>query len=309
MIDQDVEGSGAVASYLAGRIMASGHRVRIISLSEARNARAAERSILSNESVISLTASYRSSTSEKIVYWLDESSMGTAKEVPNVFVRFKHLFAGAMNVGSLRGERVFVNDIVAKRDLSTRVERLDVLPFPLTQKIGELPGEYGRTIVAEVGDVDMTDDDLIVCLDALDQPGIENLLVFSANHRVREHLIGISARVASKPKIIQEFDIFEAELSRGLLYAGIGLDARLSFRRLSLAAALLRPVVLYRSSIDERYFVNEVTGFETDDLDHFGQIAEMFASGVLPPEAFGESLHLYQMRRYSPDQILMDALQ
>ncbi|MWA20977.1 capsular biosynthesis protein, partial [Burkholderia pseudomallei] len=91
--------------------------------------------------------------------------------------------------------------------------------------------------------------------------------------------------------------------------AGVGLDARLSFQRLSLAAALLRPVVLYRSLIDERYFVNEVTGFETDDVDLVGQIAGMFASGVLQPEAFGESLNLHQMSRYSPDKILMDALQ
>ncbi|AOK48647.1 capsular biosynthesis protein [Burkholderia sp. MSMB617WGS] len=283
--------------------------MRVLSLSEARNAHAVERSIPSNESVISLTAHYRPSASEKIVYWLDEPRVGAEKEAPSVFIRFKHFFAGAMNIGSLRGERVFVNDTVAKSELATRLARIDVLPFPLTSKVGELPGEYGRAIVVEVGNVDMADDDLVAGLDALGQSGIEDLLVFSASQRVREHIIGISERVASKPKIVQEFGAFEAALSRSLLYAGIGLDARLSFQRLSLAAALLRPVVLYRSSIDERYFVNEVTGFETEDVDLVGRIAGMFASGVLSPGAFGESLHLHQMRRYSPEKILMDALQ
>lgn len=309
VIDQDVEGSEAVASYLAGRITVGGRRVRILSLNEAKNAHAAERSIRSNESVISLTAHYRPSDSEKIVYWLNESGMGAAKEAPSVFIRFKHLFAGAMNVGSLRGERVFVNDTIAKSELATRVERIEVLPFPLTRKVGELPGEYGRMIAVEVGNVDMTDDELIACLGALGQPGIEDLLVFSANKQVCERIVGIGDRVVLKPKVLREFDAFEAALSRSLLYAGMGLDARLGFQRLSLAAALLRPVVFYRSSIDERYFVNEVTGFEADDVDFVGQIAGMFASGVLPPEAFGESLHLHQMRRYSPDKILMDALQ
>lgn len=309
VIDQDVDGSGAVASYLAGRINASGRRVRVLSLSEARHAHAAERSIPSNESVISLTAHYRPSASEKIVYWLAESSAGAVKDVPSVFIRFKHFFAGAMTIGSLRGERVFVNDIAAKSELATRLARIDVLPFPLTRKAGELPGEYGRTITVEVGNIGMADDELIACLDALGQSGIEDLRVFSASLQVREQIIGISGRVASKPKIVQEFDAFEGALSRSLFYAGVGLDARLSFQRLSLAAALLRPVVLYRSLIDERYFVNEVTGFETDDVDLVGQIAGMFASGVLQPEAFGESLNLHQMSRYSPDKILMDALQ
>lgn len=309
VIDQDVDGSGAVASYLAGRIIASGRRVRVLSLSEARDAHAAERSIPSNESVISLTAHYRPSASEKIVYWLAESGMGAAKDVPSVFIRFKHFFAGAMNIGSLRGERVFVNDIVAKSELATRLARIEVLPFPLTRRTGELPGEYGRMIAVEVGNVDMADDELIACLGALGQSGIEDLRVFSASPQVVERIIGVSERVASRPKVVQEFDVFEAVLSRSLLYAGIGLDARLSFQRLSLAAALLRPVVLYRSLIDERYFVNEVTGFETGDVDLVGQIAGMFARGALQPEAFGESLNLHQMRRYSPDQILMDALQ
>jgi hypothetical protein len=309
VLDEDVAVSREVASYLASRITSGGRQVSVLSLDQARSSQSGEGSMAASGPVISLTAQYRPSGNEKIVYWLDESCVDVQTEVPGMFTRFKRLFAGAMNMGALRDARIFVNDADARGGLAAKVANIDILPFPLTRKVPNLPGEYGRTVALELADAGMSDDELHTVLRAADKPGIESLLVYSRSRSLLDHVAGFGERVTAPLKITAERETFEAGLSTSLLYAGVGLGPDCSFQSLSLAAALLRPVVLYRSMIDDRYFVNEVTGFETEDADLLSHLIGMFADGVLSPEWFGESLHLFQMRRYNPDDVLVNALQ
>lgn len=309
VLDENVPGSAAVASYLATCISAGGDKVTTVPIAATRAKRGAEISIQENDAVISLTPNYRSTGPERRVYWLGESSIGDAAEVQNLYVRFKHKFVNAMNIGSLRDCQVFVDGTQVKSRLAPNVGTVKILRFPMTYRPTVLPGAYGRAIVVEIdASAQLCDEDLRAVLEALDRPGTEGLLVYSADPMVLDRVGGLIGRTTSSLQVIREFDAFVSALSRSLLFAGIGLSDAISFQRLSLAATMLRPALLFRSSVDDDYFVDEVTGFQTDEVEALGYVAGLLSGGLLDPQMFGECLHLHYTRRYCPDRTLLEAL-
>ncbi|MGX6565919.1 capsular biosynthesis protein [Cupriavidus necator] len=311
VFDENISTSAEVASYLANCIRSGRKCVSIVSLDRARKDSAAGIPQASSGATISLTPKYRPMGAEKIVYWLDEANVDTGSGVGiGTLAHVKHVFMNAMGNASLRRHRVFVDGPHLKSRLVATAGDAEVLRFPLTYNAAALPGKYSRTVAVDIdSSADMTDDALRAALCAVCQPGIQALVVHCAEPAVLAKVARLEVDAEIPVHAIHEFDAFVAALSGSLLYVGIGLSTRVSFQRLALAATLLRPVVFYRSSVDDAYFVNEVTGFETDELATLGHAVGMFARDELNPQQFGECLYLHYTRRYCPDNILLEALQ